>query len=230
MKLRELVRRKGELSNEIIDRSLLVPTANTYRRHFGTLRKAYSLIGYKPEKGRYTKYIRRQETEQLRKQLFRHILELYPHDMSIFHLPGRARFILRLDNGLSVSVVLCRSVRLKAGRVGWKIYPTPTERQYITLLCRLTPDNSGFLDFRLFAFIEKQCRYVFDENDCWFSSGRRLYDLKDLVVSAKLLSKMDDRSRDVVPVRTHVVPSRTPTSHLLGLEITTDTRRLLNAL
>ena len=227
-KLRELLRRKGELSSEIIEHSSLVPTANTYRRHFGALRKAYSLIGYKPGKGRHTKCIRRQGTEKLRQQVFRHILELFPDDISIFHLPGRLRFILRLDNGLSVSVVLCRSLRLQANRVGWRIYPTPTEREYITLLCRLTPDNSAFLDFHLFGFIEKRHPYVFDENDCWFGSGQRLCDLKDLPVAAKLLSRMDDRSRDIAPERSHVVPSRTTVPHPLELQIITDTRPLLS--
>jgi Recombinase/Resolvase, N terminal domain len=230
MKLRALLRCRGELSNEIIEQSAGTPREGTYRKHFGSLRKAYSLIGYKPEKGRYTKYIRRQETEELREQLFRRILELYPHDISIFRLPERLRFIVRLDNGLSVSVVLCRSLRMKAGRVGWRIYPTATERQYITLLCRLTPDNSGFLDFHVFAFIEKRHHYVFDENDCWFRSGRRLHDLRDLPEVAKLLSRMDDRSRDISPVRSDVVPPETTMSHPLELQVTTDTRRLFSVL
>ncbi len=229
-KLQKLLRSEGELSDEIIERSSVVPTANTYRRHFGSLRRAYSLIGYKPEKGRYTKHTRRQQTEKLREQLFRRIVELNPQDISVFHLPGRLRFILRLDNGLSVSVSLCRSLRLKAGRMGWRIYPTPTERQYITLLCRLTPDNSSFLDFHLFPFIEKRHPYLFYEDDCWFRSGRRVHDLKELPVAAKLLSRMDDRTREIAPARSRAVPSRTPMSQVLGLQVTNDTRRLLKAL
>jgi DNA invertase Pin-like site-specific DNA recombinase len=230
VKLRALLRCKGKLSNEIIERSTATPTASTYLRHFGSLRKVYSLVGYKPEKGRYTVCIRRQETERLREQLFQQILELYPRDISVFRLPKRLRFIVRLDNGLSVSVVLCRRVGMKAGLVNWKIYPTDTERQYITLLCRLTPDNSGFLDFHLFAFIEKRYPYAFDENDCWFRSGRRLYDLKDLPEAAKLLSRMDDQSRDISPVRSHVVLPGAPMSHPLELEVTTHTKRLFSAL
>src|SRR5207302_4528731 len=125
---------------------------------------------------------------RLRAQLFANIQALSPQDIRVFHLPNRRRLILRLDNGLSVSVVLCRSLKLRAGEIGWKIYPTRSEREYITLLCRLSPKNDRLLDFTIFPFIEKRSWYSFGDRDPWFKQGKRLDRLEDLSREVKLMS------------------------------------------
>ncbi len=48
-KLRILQRRRGHLSRAVIDRAEGIPKAHIYDRRFGSLRKAYALIGYTPE-------------------------------------------------------------------------------------------------------------------------------------------------------------------------------------
>lgn len=48
-KLRRLLRKRGRISEIIIDQSKGVPTASTYQRRFGSLSRAYQLIGYKPD-------------------------------------------------------------------------------------------------------------------------------------------------------------------------------------
>jgi len=116
------------------------------------------------------------------------------------HSPARIMraLILRLDNGLSISVLLCRSVRLRTGEMGWKIYPTPTERDYITLVCCLTERNDSILDFHLFPYIVKRSWYKFSDKNIWFRTGRKLQ-LEDLCREAKSLSRLDDASSNVMP-------------------------------
>jgi DNA invertase Pin-like site-specific DNA recombinase len=46
-RLRLLLKRKGKLSTDIINAASGVPSATSYIKHFGTLRKAFDLIGYK---------------------------------------------------------------------------------------------------------------------------------------------------------------------------------------
>ncbi|HEX4408998.1 MAG TPA: recombinase family protein [Xanthobacteraceae bacterium] len=48
--LRDLLRRRGKLSGEIIDADKNIPCAQTYLNRFGRLMKAYELIGYKPDR------------------------------------------------------------------------------------------------------------------------------------------------------------------------------------
>jgi Recombinase len=46
--LKELYLRRGRLTSIIIDESRDLPTSATYRRHFGSLGRAYQLVGYLP--------------------------------------------------------------------------------------------------------------------------------------------------------------------------------------
>jgi hypothetical protein len=45
-RLRATLKRRGRLSSSIIDETVGLPSTPTYRTHFGSLRNAYSLIGY----------------------------------------------------------------------------------------------------------------------------------------------------------------------------------------
>jgi DNA invertase Pin-like site-specific DNA recombinase len=49
IRLKRLLKRKGCLSETIIDRAKGVPSASTYRNRFGRLRNAYASIGYAPD-------------------------------------------------------------------------------------------------------------------------------------------------------------------------------------
>lgn len=199
-RLKTLLAQKGKLTQQIIDQTPGMPSSASYYAHFGPLRRVYPLVGYKPERGTFTKIFRRDQNERLRAHLFAKIRDLFPLDISVFHLRNRRRLILRLDNGLSISVVLCRSLRLATGEMGWKIYPTRAESDYMTLLCRLTQKNDSYLDFYLFPFIDKHSWYSFTEGDPWFKNGKRLYHMEDLCREAKLLSRMDVASYDLHPI------------------------------
>jgi DNA invertase Pin-like site-specific DNA recombinase len=48
--LREVLRRRGRLSSNIIDEEKSIPCATTYENRFGRLRSAYALIGYRPDR------------------------------------------------------------------------------------------------------------------------------------------------------------------------------------
>jgi DNA invertase Pin-like site-specific DNA recombinase len=193
-RLKFLLTCKGYINQDLIDLAPGLPSSATYYAHFGPLRRLYRLIGYRPQRGTFTKIFRRDQNEKLRARLLGQIQKLFPDDISVFRIRNKRRLILRLDNGLSVSVVLCRSLKRASGEIGWKLYPTRTEREYITLLCRLTPNNNDFLDFYLFPFIEKRSWYAFTSKDSWFRTGKRLIRLHDLCREAKLTSMLDEHS------------------------------------
>ena len=198
-RLKALLRQKGFLNQRMINETPGMPSSMAYRTHFRPWKKIYRLIGYKAPRGTFTKIERRRQNEKLRLLLLTKVAALFPHEVSMFHLPNHRRMILRLDNGLSISIVLCRTIRLSGNRVAWKIYPTLAERQYITLLCRLNETNDGFLDFWLFPSIEKRSWYRFTDDDRWFRSAKRLHKLEELCVEAKALSRLDSASVDLTP-------------------------------
>jgi hypothetical protein len=47
LSLSRLLKKVGHLSSEIIERSKLVPSAATFRHHFGSLERVYELLGYR---------------------------------------------------------------------------------------------------------------------------------------------------------------------------------------
>jgi Homing endonuclease associated repeat len=54
--LKRLWQRNGHLTQKIVDASDDVPAANTYMRRFGSLARAYALIGFTPRHERRKKW------------------------------------------------------------------------------------------------------------------------------------------------------------------------------
>ena len=174
--LRALLATKGRLSLNLIKNSEDVPSPSTYRHRFGSLRRAYELIEY----GRPAQFgpidVRRR-TQALREELVSQIAVMFPDDVSIVRPGGRWRSRLRLTNGLTVSVLVARSVRIwKAVR--WRIDPVPHERRHVTLLVRLREGNRSFLDFHLLSSLDRERRFDISMDDPWLNRGERLTDLR----------------------------------------------------
>ena len=104
-RLKALLRQKGFLNQRMINETPGMPSSMAYRTHFGPWKKIYRLIGYKAPRGTFTKIERRRQNEKLRLLLLTKVAALFPHEVSMFHLPNHRRMILRLDNGLSISIV-----------------------------------------------------------------------------------------------------------------------------
>jgi DNA invertase Pin-like site-specific DNA recombinase len=88
--LRRLLAQEGRLSLNLVKESPDVPSPSTYRLRFGSLRKAYELIGY----GRADQFGAidlRRRTQALREELVAHIAALFPSDVSVVRRGGRWR-------------------------------------------------------------------------------------------------------------------------------------------
>src|SRR5579872_7042976 len=174
--LRALLARKGRLSLSLVKESQDVPSPSTYRHRFGSLRKAYELIGY----GRADKFGSidlRRRTQALREELVARIAALFPGDVSIVRRGGRWRSRLRLRNGLMVSVLVARSIRVWEETVRWQINPVRHERRCVTLLARLNEGNRSFLDFHVFPNIDRLRRFHVRLEDGWLQLGMPVGDL-----------------------------------------------------
>ncbi len=113
--VRTLLATKGRLSLNIIKNSKDVPSPSTYRHRFGSLRRAYELIGY----GRADQFgpiDLRRRTQALREDLISQIAAMLPNDVSVVRRGGRWRSRLQVGNGSIVSVLVARSVRIWKSR------------------------------------------------------------------------------------------------------------------
>ena len=178
--LRGLLAIRGRLSLSLIKNSEDVPSPSTYRLRFGSLRRAYELIGYgRPDQ--FGPIDVRRRTQALREELITQIAGMFPNDVSVVRRGGRWRSQLRLTNGSIVSVVLARSVRVWKQTVRWRVVPLLYEQEYVTLLARLSEGNASFLDFHVIPSVDRVKTFDLRLADSWLNRGQRLGDLLSFV-------------------------------------------------
>lgn len=150
--LRELVAKHGYLSGIIIDEAEDGPTASTYRSRFGSLLRAYSLVGYTPE--RDYRFL----------EINRRLRALYPRLTAdvmsgIQHAGGDVQReaetdLLRINDEFTASVVIARCEETARGALRWTIRLESSLSPDITVAMRMGDDNREPRDYYLFPRID----------------------------------------------------------------------------
>jgi DNA invertase Pin-like site-specific DNA recombinase len=169
---------KGKLSVKALNGSETLPSPSTIRHRFGSLRKAYSLIGYADPTHAYVDM--RERTHQIRNALLAQIIASAPGEIAIVQTNSRWRARLRLRDRVVISVLLARAIRAGKDSIRWVIDPNSNERMLPTLLARLRFGTTEFMDFHVFSRIEKRSRFRLSAYDPWLKSGIRLRSLAGL--------------------------------------------------
>jgi DNA invertase Pin-like site-specific DNA recombinase len=169
---------KGKLSLKVINESESLPSPSTIRGRFGSLRNAYSLIGYGDPTHAYADV--RQRTYKIRSDLFAQIVASAPGEIAIVQTNSRWRMRLRLPNRVVISVLIARAFDSWKGAIRWIVDPNLKENSLPTLLARLREGSADFMDFHVFSDIEKRARFRISLDDPWLQSGIRLNKLSDL--------------------------------------------------
>jgi DNA invertase Pin-like site-specific DNA recombinase len=177
--LRVLLKSQGRLTLQIIKESLGTPSPSTYRKRFGSLRRAYAMIGYgSPDQ--FGRIDLRQKTIALREELIQKIVSASEGAVSVVKLSGRWRSRLRMPGGRVVSLVVVRAVRVWKNAVRWIVDRHQDEKKFVTLIARLNERNDGFLDFHVFRQINRGRRFRVCLNDPWLKQGRKVCKLSRL--------------------------------------------------
>ena len=150
-KLRVLLASEGKLSPQLIKNFDGLPSPSTFVHRFGGLRRAYELIGYD---GNFNFIDLRRRIHFLREELLMRIKAMCPERVSIVRPGPKWRSLLRLTDGLIVSVLIARPVRPWKS-VRWRIIPVLHESKHVTLLARLDEGNRSFLDFHVLRDVDR---------------------------------------------------------------------------
>jgi DNA invertase Pin-like site-specific DNA recombinase len=180
--LRTLLRRKGALSENIIEQSDAVPALATLHRRFGPLRKIYELLGYERPRGDFFFRIveMRRRTQKMRDQLIERLLRIFPGKLSVIRVGRVRRPVLRLKSGLRVSVLLCPPYRTPYRQHCWRVWPIHAERSMVILLCRMNKKRDGFLDMHIMpGIVSRPVSFRLKRNDVWLKQGQRLRKLSE---------------------------------------------------
>jgi DNA invertase Pin-like site-specific DNA recombinase len=173
--LRHLLASEGRICLKLIKNRTEMASPSAYRDRFGSLRRAYELIGYgRPDQ--FGPLELRRRTKAMREELLARIVDACPNDVSISRRGGRWRGCL-LVKRLTVAVIVARRVRVWKNTVRWQVDPVWHERNFVTLLARLNEENSAFLDFRVFPRINRRRRFWISQTDPWVQRGKTLSDL-----------------------------------------------------
>jgi len=151
--LKHLYADAGQLSGVLIDQTPDMPSSAAYRNRFGSLARAYEMIGYRTD--------RDFERIALNKRLRAMHPEIVERTQAAItaaggHVARDTRSdLLTINDELVVSLVLARCQPQANGRMRWRIRFDPMRYQAdITLAVRLDPDNRQELDYYLLPWLD----------------------------------------------------------------------------
>lgn len=152
--LRSTFSTKGMLSSLIIDETDGMPSSSTYRQRFGSLVRAYRLVGYVPH--RDYAYI---ETNRALRTVYSDVIAQTIsaiESMGSLVLRDRETDLLRIDDEFNASIVIVRCQHTGAGALRWKVRFDAGLNPDITLVVRMARENEAIQDYYLLPKIDFQ--------------------------------------------------------------------------
>lgn len=150
--LKELWSRHGRISGLLIDEQEAMPSSAAFRNRFGSLIRAYALIGYAPEIDysfvEINRYLRGRHPEVVQDVIGR----LSGLGVKVERDPKTE--LLILDRELTVSLVLARCHRTATGSARWMLRFEENYRPDLTIAVRMAEDNQGIKDYYLLPGID----------------------------------------------------------------------------
>jgi DNA invertase Pin-like site-specific DNA recombinase len=145
-RLESLLREKGHLSADMIDNADNLPRNATYITRFGSLRRAYELIGYRPDtfKSSTARRAVRVVTNALAEELGSIIQAA---GISAVYDPAFGRLTIGPD--LTVSIVIARCQQQSKGFLRWPIVRRIDRAAGLVLAIRMKEGNIAILDYYL---------------------------------------------------------------------------------
>jgi len=145
--LASIFRAKGLLTGLIIDEAEDAPSSSTYRTRFGSLLRAYELVGFAPD--RDYRYL----------EINRKLRQLHPgivaDTMAALEQAGGTVVrdpetdLLSVNNEFTASLVVVRCVQTAAGALRWKIRLDTVLKPDLTVAVRMAPGNELTRDYYL---------------------------------------------------------------------------------
>lgn len=150
--LKELYHQKGLLSGIIIDECDDLPSSGAYSARFGSLLRAYHLVGFKPDRD-YRYIAINRELRRLYPKIIRQIItELRIKGSDVWQTPENDRIVV--NDEFSLSVTIARCIETSTGLLRWKMHFDTSLIPDITIVVRMDSANRKPLDYYLFPRID----------------------------------------------------------------------------
>ncbi len=188
--LKDLWSRHGRISGLLIDEQDSMPSSTAFRYRFGSLIRAYQLVGYTPRTDysfiEINRYLRGKHPEVVQEVITR----LAAMDVSVERDP--ATELLILDHELTVSLVLSRCLRTATGSSRWLLRFEEGLRPDLTISVRMDETNQAIKDYYLFPAIDlTEAKLRLSENNHVELDAYRFDDLEFFFQMAERISVED---------------------------------------
>lgn len=171
-RLGEAFQQKRGLSALVIDEMEDMPSSASYRHRFGSLLRAYRLVGYIPS--RDYAYI---ETNRALRTVFADVVDATVQGIeraggSVLCDPETD--LLTINDEFTASIVIARCQQTAAGSNRWKVRFDASLGPDITVAVRMDPSNKAILDYYLLPKIDFQAAMlrIADDNGIFLDAYR----------------------------------------------------------
>jgi hypothetical protein len=178
--LKTLWKRRGTLSESVIDRARGVPAVSSLKHRFGSMVKVYELLGFEPAPSHAIRTAKSKMMLRLRGQVFASIRESFPYEVTFTRPSTRHRYCIEFPDVGYVAVVLCRSCDKSDGLRYWLMAVRAATRNLPALVCLLSRNNESIEAYYVMAKIDALTRMTLTPKDPWFQGGIRLESLTEL--------------------------------------------------
>jgi DNA invertase Pin-like site-specific DNA recombinase len=146
-RLRELLRVQGRLSGVLIDETEDMPSSSCYSSRFGSLARAYSLIGWNPDRD----YAYIEINRRLRRKHADLIASIFDQLLGLGATVSVNQYndLLSINCEYTASLILARCRETHAGNHRWHLRFDESLSPDIVLAARLQPGNEEILDYYL---------------------------------------------------------------------------------
>ena len=146
-RLRELLRVQGRLSGILIDETDDMPSSSCYSSRFGSLTRAYSLIGWNPDRD----YAYIEINRRLRRKHANLIASIFDQLLGLGATVSVNQYndLLTINCEYTASLILARCRETHAGNHRWHLRFDESLSPDIVLAARLQPGNEEILDYYL---------------------------------------------------------------------------------
>jgi DNA invertase Pin-like site-specific DNA recombinase len=179
--LQAILEEEGSLSGVVIDERVNMPSSSAYRHRFGSLIRAYSLIGYIPD--RDYRYI----------EINRSIREAYPQVLNDivagFELAGgevvrnESSQLLTVNGEFTAAVVIARAFTTASGSLRWRIRLDTGLLPDVTVAVRLEGSNLRRLDYYVLPSIDMTLSFLKLAEENSFTLDAYRFDSLDFLYS-----------------------------------------------
>jgi hypothetical protein len=179
--LKRLLKKRGVISESIIDRCRSVPAVNVLKDRFGSINKVYELIGFHPLSIYAIRGASAHASDEARQRIVAEIEALFPGEATRMKKKGSFRETLMFRSHGEMSLLLCRAYKEEnCGLRYWMLFTRPTERGLPTLIGLLSPANDSVETYYLVPNIDAVRKLKLTPEDPWFRRGMRLDSLAQL--------------------------------------------------